>query len=96
MDRVHLPIAPERREWLQIKGQLLYGKYCGTNGEGICAENFAMYHLRLDEVEAVEDFVAFLQQQVAALQESDPEHRLPMTQNLLARVRQHLQQYRRQ
>ena len=85
------PSADSRRAWLALKGKLLYGKYCGTQGEGICAENFALYHLRKGECESVRDFLAFLDEQIASLTQHDPHGRLAMTQRLAERIRWHLE-----
>ncbi len=82
--------SEERRAFLAMKGQLLYGKYCGTRGEGICAENFALYHLRRGERIVVEDFLAFLETQAAALRAAGPSARQMITERLLARLRQHM------
>jgi len=93
MTAMHLcktELTPERRAWLTIKGQLLYGKYCGTQGQGICAESFALYHLRRGESEVVVDFLAFLEQEIARLVRADPEQRLAMTKQLMTRVQRHL------
>lgn len=90
MDAERTQLAPERRAMLARKGQLLYGKYCGTKGHGICAENFALYHLRLGEVDVVRDQLAFLEDQLARLRTDDPDGLLPMTQRLVCRISQHL------
>jgi hypothetical protein len=82
--------AESRRAWLALKGRLLYGKYCGTQGEGICAENFALYHLRKGECESVRDFLTFLDEQIATQTQHDPDNRLAMTQRLAERIRRHL------
>ena len=87
MSQAQADLTPERRAMLSLKGRLLYGKYCGTRGRGICAEGFAAYHLGRGEVEVVDDFLAFLETQVAALRVADPQGRLGMTEALLARVR---------
>lgn len=83
-------MTPERFEFLRLKGRLLYGKDCGTHGEGICAENYALYHLARGEIDIVHEFLAFLESQVLALLEADPEGRLAMTERLLQRIRAQL------
>ncbi len=85
------PLTSERRTFLALKGRLLYGKYCGTDGQGICAENFAIYHLQRDEGEVVAEFLAFLELQIADLRRADPERRMAMTESLAARIRRHLE-----
>lgn len=79
-----------RREFLSLKGRLLYGKYCGTRGEGICAENFALHHLRLGETEVVVEFLGYLESRLAELRLADPHGRRAMTERLVDRVRRHL------
>lgn len=90
MNLAHPKLTPERRAWLSLKGQLLYGKYCGTLGQGICAENFALYHLRRGETEVVVDFLAYLEQQLVSLRQVDHEQQLAMTEQLAARIRRQL------
>jgi len=90
MDRVQSERSPERRELLARKGRILYGKFCGTGGRGICAESFALYQLRLGNVEVVHDLLKFLDNQLDALRVNDPEGLLPMTEALTARIRQQL------
>jgi hypothetical protein len=91
MDTAQAEMTPQRRAFLALKGQLLYGKYCGTRGEGICAESFAVYHLGRGEADVVEEFLAFLEGRLAALRVADPGQRLAMTERLVSRVRRHLQ-----
>lgn len=76
-----MPLTPERREQLALKGQALYLKYCGLNGEGICAESFAEYHLLRGETEVVTDFLAFLQQRLQT-----PDEHTANTERLLKKV----------
>ncbi len=90
MSQVRFELAPERRELLARKGQILYGKYCGTKGRGICAESFAIHQLWLGNVEVVEDLLAFLDDQLRTLRADDPDGRLAMTEELVERVRGHL------
>jgi hypothetical protein len=84
------PLALQRRATLAAKGRLLFGKYCGTQGRGICAESFAVYHLGQGETAVAEDLVAFLEERAAALESFDPEGRLAMTRGLVGRIRKHL------
>ena len=60
-------VSPERRAFLAQKGRLLYGKYCGTHGRGICSESFAEYHIWRGELVVVRDFLAFLKIQIESL-----------------------------
>jgi hypothetical protein len=90
MDPSQVVLSPERRAFLALKGRLLYGKYCGTQGKGICAESFAVNHLQRGEAEVVVEFLAFLEGQLAGLRMADPGHRLAMTERLVARIRRHL------
>ena len=88
-------VAPDRRAHLARKGQVLYGKFCGTDGRGICAESFAEYHLWLGEIVVVQDFLEFLDHQRLILSqldlaEPDIRRRLAMTLDLIERVEAHL------
>ena len=51
MNEVRTELSPERRALLARKGEILYGKFCGTRGQGICAESFAVYQLRIGNPE---------------------------------------------
>lgn len=62
-------VTADRRAFLARKGQLLYGKYCGTQGRGICAESFAEYHIWRGEFVVASDFLSFLTAQVGRLRE---------------------------
>ena len=90
MEPVQTELTTERRSLLARKGQILYGKYCGTRGRGICAENFALHQLRFGHVEVVRDLLQFLDARLAALRDHDPDGLLSMTEMLAGRVRQHL------
>ena len=79
-----IQVSPERRAFLARKGQRLYGKYCGTDGRGICAESFAEYHVWRGELVVVHDFLAFLDMQLDAVQDTE---RLHMTVRLVERIR---------
>lgn len=83
-------ISPERRASLAAKGRLLYGKYCGTDGRGICAESFAVFHIGRGEAAVAEDLLAFLEGRREQLEADDPDGRLAMTRGLIERVRGHL------
>ncbi len=91
MNPIEVDIPPERRARLILKGQILYGKSCGTGGRGICAESFALHHVRLGEPTVARDLLDFLDRRVAALQVDDPDGRLAMTRDLADRVRGHLE-----
>jgi hypothetical protein len=84
-------LSPEQRARLAHKGRLLYGKSCGTGGTGTCAESFALYHIWRGEAEVARDLLAFLETQVAALREHDPDGKLAMTEELAKRLRRHLE-----
>ncbi len=92
MAAVEIELAPDRRSMLAEKGRLLYGKFCGTGGRGICAESFAVFHIGRGEAVVAEDLVAYLNEVVAELQVFDIHDRLSATQGLLARVLRHLSQ----
>src|SRR5258707_10397860 len=64
-------ISAERRASLARKGQILYGKYCGTHGEGICSESFAEYHIWRGELVVARDFLIFLKTQRNLLQQTE-------------------------
>ena len=87
MDEIKVETTPGRRALLARKGEILYGKFCGTKGRGICAESFALHQLRLGNVEAVADLAGFLDRQLATLRECDPDGLLAMTADLAGRIR---------
>ena len=91
MSLTQMELTPERRALLARKGRILYGKYCGTGGRGICAESFALHQLRQGDVEVVDDLLRFLDAQLVALREHDPEELASMTEGLAERVRRHLE-----
>ena len=64
-------VSPERRAFLGQKGRLLYGKYCGTRGRGICSESFAEYHIWRGELVVVRDFLVFLKTQIESLRQKN-------------------------
>jgi hypothetical protein len=84
-------VSTERRAFLARKGQLLYGKYCGTDGHGICAESFAEYHIWRGEFVVACDFLAFLAVQAETLRASAKSDsriadRLRITGQLIERI----------
>jgi hypothetical protein len=82
-------VSPERREFLAVKGRILYSKYCGTKGNGICAVSFAEYHVWRGEYVVVRDFLTYLDNQLAILhQGGDPQtqQQLDITENLVERI----------
>jgi hypothetical protein len=80
-------VSAERREQLARKGQTLYGKFCGTNGHGICAESFAEYHAWRGEWAIVRDLLAYLYKQVETLRQTQADgERLSMTELLINRI----------
>lgn len=91
MSQVDASLSPEVRARLAAKGRLLYGKYCGTEGKGICAESFALYHIWRGESEVALDLLAFLDTEIAALRVQDPDSRLESTTQLAERIRRHLE-----
>jgi hypothetical protein len=91
MDRLPPDLSPEERARLARKGEILYGKSCGKNGRGACAESFAVHQLRLGRGEVVHDLLRFLDGRLDALRLADPDGRLPATKALAARIRRHLE-----
>jgi hypothetical protein len=91
MSQVDVGLSPEQRARMAHKGRLLYGKFCGTGGRGICAESFALYHLWRGEPEVALDLLSFLEAEIEALRADDPSGRLAMTQELAGRLRHHLE-----
>lgn len=84
-------ISTERRAFLARKGQMLYGKYCGTQGHGICAESFAEYHIWRGELVVARDFLAFLSAQVESLRQEavldiESANQLDITEQLVGRI----------
>ncbi len=90
MGLVETALSPEQRERLAHKGRLLYGKFCGTEGRGICAQSFALYHIWRGEGEVARDLLAFLDATIGALRVDDPDGRLALTLELAARIRRHI------
>jgi hypothetical protein len=90
MDPIEVEMAPERRARLIAKGHFLYGKYCGLDGRGICAERFALHHIRLGEPIVARDLIGYLEGRIVALRLSDPDNRLAITDALANRIRCHL------
>ncbi len=91
MDRQLVEIATDRRARLIVKGHILYGKYCGLSGRGICAEHFALHHIRLGEPIVAHDLLTYLEEQIRLLRLSDPDGRLAITEALAERIRNHLE-----
>lgn len=91
MNQVEIELTPELRARLALKGRILYGKFCGTGGRGICAESFALYHLWRGEAVVARDLLAFLDDQILALRERDPHGRLALTEELAGRILKHLE-----
>jgi hypothetical protein len=90
MGHVNLGLSPEQRARLAEKGRILYGKSCGADGDRTCAESFALYHIGRGEAEIARDLLAFLETEAEALRALDLEGRLPLTDELAARIRRHL------
>jgi len=91
MESVDLGISPEQRARLAEKGRLLYGKFCGTDGRGICAESFAMFHIWRGEAEIARDLLAFLEDKSASLRDHDPDGRFALTEELTEKIRRALE-----
>jgi hypothetical protein len=91
MGQVDHELSPEVRARLAQKGRILYTKFCGTDGKGICAESFALHHIWRGEGEVARDLLAFLETEVVALRDHDPGGRLPLAVELAARIRRHLE-----
>ena len=91
MGQVDHELSPEARARLALKGRILYAKSCGTDGKGICAESFALHHIWRGEGEVARDLLAFLETEVVALRDHDPDGRLPLAVELAARIRRHLE-----
>jgi hypothetical protein len=81
----------ERRARLAWKGEILYAKSCGTRGRGGCVEGFVLHQLRVGNVEVVRDFLRFLEGRLVLLERDDPEGLKEMTENLIRRIRGHLE-----
>ena len=87
-----VPVDDERRAFLAQKGKILYAKYCGTQGHGICSESFAEYHIWRGEYIVAQDFLVYLECQLASLYEhahTDPQaiFQLTITQGLVDRIK---------
>ncbi|HZW35235.1 MAG TPA: hypothetical protein VFF52_31220 [Isosphaeraceae bacterium] len=84
-------VSAEQRARLALKGRILYGKFCGTQGKGTCAESFALYHIRRGEDEIARDLLTYLQAEIASLRVEDPEGRLAITEGLAGRIQHQLE-----
>ncbi len=87
MEHGETPLTAERRARLASKGRLLYSKFCGTGGRGVCAESFALYHIWRGEPIVAEDLLAFLDERIEGLRVDDPNGRLELTRALRDRLR---------
>jgi hypothetical protein len=86
-----VPVAKERRAFLAQKGKILYSKYCGTQGHGICSESFAEYHIWRGEYVVARDFLVYLESELISLREeaqadSQAAFQLIITQGLVERI----------
>jgi hypothetical protein len=90
MGLVPSELSSEERARLARKGEILYGKSCGTGGGGTCAESFVAHQLRLGRVEVARDLLRFLDDRIAALRRDDPNGLLPTTEALATRIRRRL------
>jgi hypothetical protein len=80
-----------RRKFLANKGMVLYAKYCGTRGHGICSESFAEYHIWRGEYIVARDFLAYLEIQLTDLRQqakhdTQAAFQLTITQGLFDRI----------
>jgi hypothetical protein len=91
MSPARTELSPERRALLARKGQVLYGKSCGTPGRGACALSFALHQLRLGHLDVVRDLLQFLESQLGMLRVHDPDLLMPMTEALVTRIRGELE-----
>ena len=87
-----VPVAEARRAFLAQKGKILYAKYCGTKGHGICSESFAEYHIWRGEYVVARDFLGYLETQLTNLrQEAQTDlqaaFQLTITQGLVDRIK---------
>ena len=85
-------VDASRRAFLAQKGQILYAKYCGTQGHGICSESFAEYHIWRGEYVVVQDFLVYLDAQLIDLNEQSQSNlqaafQLSITQGLVDRIK---------
>ena len=80
---LEMELTDDRRVQLAQKGKRLYQKYCGLNGEGICADSFAEYHALRGEYEVVSDFLEFLRGMVVVETDSA---KIDMTEQLIQRI----------
>lgn len=83
-------VSEERRQQLAHKGTLLYAKYCGLDGCGICAESFAEYHIARGELIIARDYVKYLSDQLETLSEEERARQREITERLIERIRNHL------
>lgn len=90
MDPRPTVLSPEERARLARKAEVLSAKSCGPGGRGDCAEAFAVHQLGLGHIEVVHDLLRSLDDRIAALRMADPDGRLPTTEALAARIREHL------
>ncbi len=87
-----VPVDNERRAFLAQKGKILYAKYCGTQGHGICSESFAEYHIWRGEYVVAQDFLVYLEAQLTNLQvisntDEQAAYQLTITQGLVDRIK---------
>ena len=86
-----VPVDETRRAFLAQKGKILYAKYCGAQGHGICSESFAEYHIWRGEYVVAQDFLVYLETQLTDLRIqaiSNPRavFQLTITQGLVDRI----------
>ena len=84
-------VTEERRAFLAHKGKILYAKYCGTQGHGICSESFAEYHIWRGEYVVARDFLVYLESELISLRQealTNPQaaFQLTITQRLVERI----------
>ena len=91
MNSVDVNLPLELRARLARKGKILFEKFCGTNGRGICAESFALYHIWRGEGQVARDFLTYLDARIESLKLSDPDDRIEHARELASRIRDHIE-----
>jgi hypothetical protein len=74
--------SPEQRARLAHKGWYLYGKFCGTDGQGICAESIVLDPIGRGEGEMARELLEYLETRIEALRTDNPKGRLAVTERV--------------
>jgi Arc/MetJ-type ribon-helix-helix transcriptional regulator len=69
---------------------LLYAKYCGLDGCGICAESFAEYHIARGEYAIARDYIQYLIRELDTLSAPEQIRQREITEQLIERIKDHL------